>query len=153
MPLSQSVPIHSAALERRRRQEQARQVQAQAAAHATMMQSVGSGALGVVALALNRYVDPGTGQLLQSVPLRDLPGLMKAGAELIQLSTGQPTVVLGQGDSVALERILPSGMQPARRARTTGVFGMPRAFVCLWRGADHAGTVASPYSNYAMTAP
>jgi hypothetical protein len=108
-PFSQSVPSRIAALQRRRRQEQARQVRAQAAANAKMMQSVGSGALGVVALALNRYVDPGTGPLLQSVPLRDLPGLMKAGAELIQLSTGQPTVVLGQGDSVALERILSAG--------------------------------------------
>ena len=92
-------------LEQARRQEALRQAEAQAAENARVMQSVGAGALGVAALALNTYIKSSTGELLQTVPLRDLPGLMRAGAELIQLSVGAPTHIIA-GDSTQVERCL-----------------------------------------------
>jgi hypothetical protein len=44
------------------------------------MQAVGSGALGIASLALNRYVDSQTGVLVEPIPLRDLPQLMRPHA-------------------------------------------------------------------------
>jgi hypothetical protein len=88
---------HDAEMDYARKAEMRAQVEQQARENAKLMQQVGSGALAIVAVALNRIVDPQTGEVRQPVAAHDLPPLMKAGAELIQLATGGPTVVLGQG--------------------------------------------------------
>jgi hypothetical protein len=82
--------VHEAELDAVRRAEQARLVAEQARDNAKMLQQVGAGALGICALALNRYVDRASGELRGPVPLHTLPSLMNSGAQLIQASTGQP---------------------------------------------------------------
>jgi hypothetical protein len=42
------------------------------------MQQVGSGSLGIAALALNRLINAQTGELVTMVPVRELPQLMRA---------------------------------------------------------------------------
>jgi hypothetical protein len=97
--------LWEAELEHARRQEALRQAEAQIRENSQLMQQVGAASLGVAALALNTYINRSTGALLQTVPLRDLPGLMRAGAELIQLSVGGPTHIIAS-DSTQVERCL-----------------------------------------------
>jgi hypothetical protein len=108
-------------LEHARRQEALRQAEAKAAENARVMQSVGAGALGVAALALNTYVDARTGELRQPIPLRDLPQLMCAGAELIQLAVGSPTSIVSTQDSTQLERCLREADEQIRAAVLNGL--------------------------------
>lgn len=112
---------HDAEMDYARKAEMRAQVKQQARENAKLMQQVGSGALAIVAVALNRIVDPQTGEVRQPVAAHDLPPLMKAGAELIQLATGGPTVVLGQGDSVQLEKVLRDCDDSTRQAILTGM--------------------------------
>jgi hypothetical protein len=100
------VALWESELDYARRQEHLRQTQEQARQNAALMQAVGSGALGIATLALNTYVDARTGELRQAIPLRDLPQLMRAGAELIQLAVGSPTSIVSTQDSTQLERCL-----------------------------------------------
>jgi hypothetical protein len=97
--------VRDAEIEAAKRHEALRQAEAQACANAPLMTQVGQGALGIVALALDRYVDRASGDLRAPVPLHTLPGLMTSGAQLIQLSAGQPTSVVGTGERT-LEDIL-----------------------------------------------
>jgi hypothetical protein len=97
--------VRDAEIEAAKRHEALRQAEAQARANATLMSHVGAGALGVVALALDRYVDRASGDLRAPVPLHALPGLMTSGAQLIQLSAGQPTSIVGTGERT-LEDVL-----------------------------------------------
>jgi hypothetical protein len=89
-----------------RRAEALRQAEAQARQNAQLLQQVGQGALGVAALALNRYVNSETGELTEPLEARDLPRLMDAGATLLQLATHSPTTIVQTQDSTQLERIL-----------------------------------------------
>jgi hypothetical protein len=93
-------------LEHARRQEALRQAEAQVRENSQLMQQVGAGSLSIAALALNQYVDARTGELLQPIPLRDVPQLMRAGAELIQLAVGSPTSIVSTQDGTQLERCL-----------------------------------------------
>jgi hypothetical protein len=89
-----------------RRGEMIRQTEAQVRQNAALMQQVGAGALALAAAMLNRIVDPKTGALRQHVAVRDLSQLMRVGAELVLLSTAQPTSILVTGDQTALETVL-----------------------------------------------
>jgi hypothetical protein len=113
--------LHDAELDHARREEQARQVQAQAAANVQLLQTVAQGSLSVAALALNTYVDARTGELRQPIPLRDLPQLMRAGAELIQLAVGSPTSIVSTQDSTQLERCLREADEQTRAALLNGL--------------------------------
>lgn len=105
-----------------RRQEMLKQAQAQARQNAQLMQSVGAGALGVCIAFLNSMVDPKTGQVIGDVSPRDVPPLMKAGAELLQLSTGNPTAIIQSGmDTVQLEGILRECDDDTRKQITDGM--------------------------------
>ena len=116
------VAIWESELDYARCQEQLRQVERQAAENARVMQAVGSGALGIASLALNRYVDSQSGALVEPIPLRDLPQLMRAGAELIQLAVGSPTsIVTNTGDTTQLERCLREADAQTRAAVLNGL--------------------------------
>jgi hypothetical protein len=104
------------------RQEQLRQTQEQARQNAALLQQVGAGSLSIAALTLNQYVDARTGELLQPIPLRDLPQLMRAGAELIQLAVGSPTSIFtNTGDTTQLERCLRESDEQTRAAVLNGL--------------------------------
>jgi hypothetical protein len=113
--------VHDAEMDAIRRAEQARLVAEQARQNSQTMQAVGAGALGVVAVALGQFVDGRTGALKQDVPLRDIPHLMRAGAELVALATGSPTTIVGDGQTVALEKILRECEEETRTAILRGM--------------------------------
>jgi hypothetical protein len=113
---------YDAELDAIRRAEQRALVERQARENATLFTQVGQGALGVAALALNRYVHASTGELLEPLEPRDLPRLMEAGAQLLQLSTGAPTqIVSNQADSTQLEHVLRHADADTKQAVINGL--------------------------------
>jgi hypothetical protein len=94
----------------------------QARENARLQQQVGAGALGVCALALSRLIDSDTGALVEMVPARDLPQLMRSGAELLGLATGSPTqIIASPQDSTQLERCLRESDPETREAVLRGL--------------------------------
>jgi hypothetical protein len=90
-----------------RKQEALRQAEQQARENSKLLQQVGQGSLALCALSLQDLVDQQTGALRHEVDIRDLCGLMKAGGELLQLATGQPTsIVANTTDATQIERCL-----------------------------------------------
>jgi hypothetical protein len=114
--------VHDAEIDHARRAEQIRQTEQQARENARLQQQVGAGALGVCALALSRLIDSDTGELVEMVPVRDLPQLMRSGAELLGLATGSPTqIIASQQDSTQLERCLRESDPETREAVLRGL--------------------------------
>jgi hypothetical protein len=112
--------VEAAELDAARRAEQRRAVEQQARENALLQQQVGAGALGICALALNDVVDPASGAIRHPVPVAALPQLMRAGAELLQLSTLSPTQIIG-GDQTSLETILRESDDQTRQAIVNGL--------------------------------
>jgi hypothetical protein len=72
-------------------EEALRQAEQQARENSRLMQTVGAGALSLAAMTLNDMIDSTTGELKRPLEPRDMPALMRVGAELVQLSIGAPT--------------------------------------------------------------
>jgi hypothetical protein len=110
--------------ERARKQELLRQIERQARATAQLMQQVGQGALGVVAMGLNAFVDEDTGALKGRLTARDLAILMRASAEVLQLAQGQPINLTQTDDLTVLETTLREGDEETRKTVLRGLWAL-----------------------------
>jgi hypothetical protein len=106
-----------------RKAEMIRQTEKQARQNAELMQNVGGGALSLCVLFINSLIDDKTGGLKAGVEMapRDLPRIMQAGAELVQLATDRPTSIVQMGDATELERVLREAPEDTRATVLRGM--------------------------------
>jgi hypothetical protein len=75
---------------------------------------------GPLVIVVQRQADPG--HVVEPIPLRDLPQLMRAAAELIQLAVGAPTSIMTTtGETTQLERCLRDSDEQTRAAVLKGL--------------------------------
>lgn len=104
--------VRDAEQEEIRRQEMARQIEAQAREDAKLLHTVGAGALGVAATMLNTLVDSQTGQIKVPVRARDVPAIAKCGIDCLAAASGTP--LDGTADPYATHRqAKEGGCQPS----------------------------------------
>jgi hypothetical protein len=101
------IAAYDAEMDFARKQEALRQAEQQARENSKLLQQVGQGSLALCALSLQDLVDQQTGELRHEVDIRDVCGLMRSGAELLQLAFGAPTqIVANTTDATQIERCL-----------------------------------------------
>ena len=112
---------HDAEMDYARTAEMRAQVEQHARDNARLLQQVGQGALALAALTLNDLIDSKTGALRRPLEPRDLPPLMKSGAELLALACGTPTRIVSTQDTAALEHCLRLAPEDTRRLVLQGL--------------------------------
>jgi hypothetical protein len=112
---------HDAEMDSARKAEMRAQVEQHARDNARLLQQVGQGALALAALTLNDVIDSKTGALRRPLEPRDLPPLMKSGAELLALACGTPTHIVSAQDNASLEHCLRLAPEDTRRLVLQGL--------------------------------
>jgi hypothetical protein len=80
--------VHDAEVDYTRKQEMARQVEAQAREDARLLHSIGAGALGAAATLINDLIDPTTGAPKRPASARDVQPLVRAGIACLVAACG-----------------------------------------------------------------